>query len=417
MQPLLRRTDHWSLGLAGVAVVALGVRLALALSQSDFAHWPDGEYYLSIAKNLLRYGEYRNDAGPFPLAPLQADVGPTSFWLPGYPFLLAGVFSVFGVSAKALFVSQAVLGTGTVVLTGLLGRRLGGGLLGSIAAALVAISPLQLAQVTRVASETLAAFLFVLIVWLSSRTLDRIRDGSPVSLDLVLLGAAIGLGVLTRSAFVLTSALAFGVLAVVALRHASTRSAIRALALAGSVVCLVVAPWLARNWVLWDEVVYQTKSGVNLAIGFNDLADGGYQTSALPDLEQAGPDELVRDRTLSAEARSWIVANPVSASGLAMKKLAMFWSPFHDRHPLSTAAGLITFAWAGPLLIASIVGIIPIVRLRRAEWLPALVLTVGYASTHVAAFYANRFRVPVEPVLALLASSALVAGLRHWRRA
>ena len=406
--------DRSSLGLIAIVLVAFGIRLVLAKSQTEFAHWPDGEYYLSIARNLLHSGEYRNGAGPFPLAPLQSDVGFTSFWLPGYPLVLAGSFWLFGATPVALFVVQALLGTLTVLVTGLLGLRLGGRPVGLCAAALVAISPLQLAQVTRVASETLAALLFVVIAWLLVRVLDRVRSGAPRFLDLALLGAAVGFGILSRSAFVLTGACAFGVLAVHARRYAPAGVAARDLALVAAVAGLVLLPWFVRNWIVWDEFVYQTKSGVNLAIGFNDTADGRYSTRSLPDVERMGLDELERDRLLTARARDWIVTHPGRAASLGLQKAVMFWSPLHDRHPLSSPAGLITLLWSAPLLLASIVQTALIARSRRAEWLPLLLLTGAYALTHVAAFYASRFRVPVEPVLALLTSTGLVAVSRRW---
>lgn len=405
--------EGWRLAFAVVMVVSLVLRLFLAFAQTDFPRWPDGDHYLSIAHNLKDGYGYRSDAPHATLGSLRPDVGPTSFWLPGYPLLLAGSFTLFGSTPRSVFVVQGLLSTLAVFGTGLLGRRLGGWPLATGAAALMALSPMQLVNVDRLTTETLATLLFVLLVIMASRVSGRGKR--RVGPDAAALGAVIGLGVLTRSAFVLPGALALLLVGWRLRRSASTRAALSVTAIAAGVAAVVILPWLVRNAVLWGEPVYQTKSGANMVIGFSDVADGSYVTSAVPRLPPERFDELARNQRLVAQAHDWIRTHPLASIRLGLEKILLFWSPFHDYKPVTSLGGGLVFAWSAPVLLLALVQLVWVVRERLWDWAGPVLLTLAYATTHAAAFSAVRFRVPVEPVLALLAAAPCVRLLTRLR--
>jgi 4-amino-4-deoxy-L-arabinose transferase-like glycosyltransferase len=91
---------------------------------------------------------------------------PTAYRSPLYPLLLAGVLQCGG-GAVAIGIVQFWLGLATVVLTVFCGRKLGLGRASLAAGLLVACDPLLLYQTALVMTETTAAFLAALLLWLS----------------------------------------------------------------------------------------------------------------------------------------------------------------------------------------------------------------------------------------------------------
>ncbi len=95
-----------------LTIIGLGFRLFIAL------HWPsdepdDGRLYARIAINILEHRSYSIETEePYP---------PTFIRVPGYPLLLAGIYSLFGhENNRAVRVVQAVLDTITCWLIALL---------------------------------------------------------------------------------------------------------------------------------------------------------------------------------------------------------------------------------------------------------------------------------------------------------
>src|SRR6185436_8899179 len=93
-------------------VVAFSFRFAIARFLANDAP-DDGRVYAQIARNLLEQHVYSHDAA--------APFAPTLIRLPGYPLLLAGVYSLFGHGNNAAVrILQALLDTATCALIALL---------------------------------------------------------------------------------------------------------------------------------------------------------------------------------------------------------------------------------------------------------------------------------------------------------
>jgi 4-amino-4-deoxy-L-arabinose transferase-like glycosyltransferase len=115
------RFSHGRKILVGVLLLAaLGLRVGEVLRTSDYRPVNDARAYLRLARQIDHSGDY---------ASKQADAGgadgPTAYFPPAYPYLLAAVNAVDGHSgggAGAVTparISQALLGTVTVALVGL----------------------------------------------------------------------------------------------------------------------------------------------------------------------------------------------------------------------------------------------------------------------------------------------------------
>src|SRR6185369_12519992 len=88
--------------LAAIVVVAFLVRLAavLAIEVDPRVGWHfDMTWYDGVARRLLKGWGY-----------IGVDGAPTAAWPPGYPLLLAAVYSIFGPSLLAAKVTNALLG-------------------------------------------------------------------------------------------------------------------------------------------------------------------------------------------------------------------------------------------------------------------------------------------------------------------
>lgn len=181
---------------------------------------------------------------------------------PLYPLLLSGLYELGGHSALAQRSLGLVLGTITLVLVALLGRRVGGPRVGLVAALLYAIYPLMIAVDGDLMSETLYGPLIASMLLASFAVLDR-----PSVRRALVLGALIGLASLTRSEgllFVVFLALP------VAWRARPSWRGRGTLALATLVAfALVLAPWVIRNQNAFGRFVLVSTNDATVLAGAN----------------------------------------------------------------------------------------------------------------------------------------------------
>src|SRR5215211_8083185 len=188
-----------------IAILALGLALrvrAALTPPEDVGN--DAAAYMAIAKGLYTDGHY---GGPTQSSP--------NDWSPGAPLLYAGVyFLTGGVHVKAALLVVALLGTGTILLTYLLGRRLGGPAAGVIGALLAATYPAFIENTGRMLAEPVALFwlpaAMLAFLWASDRGGGMWRWLAP--------GALLGLTTLTRPEY-LPFVAVFALLALIRMWH------------------------------------------------------------------------------------------------------------------------------------------------------------------------------------------------------
>lgn len=203
------------------------------------AHYPvyggDSSSYFDISQNLLHYGAYSIEVPP---------QIPDSFRLPGYPFFLY-FFQLIGLSVVAIVYLQMLLGSGTVVLTYLLGKKFLSEKVAFVAALLLCIEPTSVFFSTFVMSDTLFVFALLLSLYL---LLQRRSDFKKELVLLFLAGALLGFAILVRTIALYLPpflALAWGALYRSELRPIP-KSIARALFFMMGIL-LVLAPWSLRN--------------------------------------------------------------------------------------------------------------------------------------------------------------------------
>lgn len=222
----------FALATAAVAAVAIALRVGASLVEPLMIG--DWAVYSRVAANIVR------GCGVSVSDPAAAACVPHfgGNHLPGYPFFIAAVWSVFGRSELAVLVAQSVVFSLALVRLAYAARGFGAdGRVVLAAAGVMALSPLQLGWARYGLTEmlALAATIWVFAELLASLGSGRLRVGA--------LGAGLAVALFLRTDGVL---LAVPIAAVAAAMYGPLRAA-RWLAGIALIVTLPLALWTARN--------------------------------------------------------------------------------------------------------------------------------------------------------------------------
>jgi hypothetical protein len=358
-----------------LAALALRLGWALHVPADDAAidSLPDQREYLELGRNFLA-GRGMQFTDP------RFGQVVWAYRTPGYPLLVA----VCDGNVRAIRMVQAVMDGSTVLAAYLLaGVWLSPGLC-LLAGVIVAVNPWLIYFAGLILSETLFT---AMLAW-GMVLLARRRP-------------ALGAIVLALSVLVRPSAIVLGPL----LAWAVTRTA-RWPAVAAAMVVVVLFPWALRNHVRTGAWVWtSTNSGITRYDGFNPAATGASDQSFVREMpELKGMDEVQRSRYLDDLANRYIRENPGRCLGLAVVKMGRLWSPvplsLEFSRPMYVAIGL---AYSVPVFALALAGLLR----RRAGWLVLLMPAIYFTVIHAASVASLRYRVPVEPLIAVLAASAL----------
>lgn len=398
------RTILW-----GLLVAALVVRLVWGFLQPgeiDAKRLPDQAEYLELGDNLLRqralhfYDErFRQDLW--------------AYRTPGYPIFVAAM----GAVVRVVRAAQAFVDASTVLAAFLLARRWLRLELAVVAAALVAFNPFLVYFTGLILSETLYT---AMLAWGAVLLVYRpgyLWGGIILALSVLVRPAAVGLTIV------------LGIAAAFAQRVRGDLSPPRwfkppvgtGMLL---LTLLALSPWAIRNKVRLGEWVWlTTNGGITRYDGFNPSATGASDQSflrlaSMQMFVQAG--EVERDRAFADfagdYARETWEKDKARLMKLTLSKIARTWSPV----PLSDDFGrplyrVAAATYAIPLYLLAVVGLFSraIPRSGKAFLLtPAIYFTMVHALT----VGSLRYRVPVEPLLAVPAAAGLGAVMTSLRR-
>lgn len=323
-------------------------------------------------------------------------------------------------SVVLTIVAQCLLGGALNVW---LAHRLAHRALGSrrpalVAAVVCALDPASISHSLLIATETLAATFLLAALLGAVAVRASVREGTGPWPPAAATGAAAAALALTRPN------LAVFVVAVPALVAAAGpwRRTVPAAALALAVGLVPVAGWVARNHHVGGTAVLSTVAGQNLAdFGLAAVAADRGELS-WTDLDRSGLNRVIEreairtglspavdgdiygpatDRAWTSEGLAHLRAHPagaatVSAQGLVRSGLA----PAVARGPGRPLAA----AWVVALEVAALAGAVALGRRRRWWVLALLAGTVAlYLAASAGPWMDVRFRVPIVPVLAVLA--------------
>jgi len=348
-------------------------------------------------------------------SPLRSDL---VFYPPVYPYFVGALFRAFGAMSAVLW-AQVVLGALVVPVVGRVGARCFGAGAGLLAAAAAAFYPELVWYSAHYWSETV----FLLLLWAAvERSLAADAEGSMRTSAAA--GVLFGLTTLTRElALYLVPIVVIWMLRPRAGTPPSAwlRPPRAALASAGTLVLatvLTIAPWTIRNAVVFHAFIpVSTMGGLNLWQGNTRLTHLQiYEVLA----GVGGP--VAQDRYCRRMAWETIAARqPVWVFEKLVEQMPEFWKAGSEvlDHlvgrdacgPLS-AARLVSIELVLVLPYLALLGLLLVglacLRFSAGAGL-LLVLAAAYNAAHVVAYATTRFRLPVMPVLFVVAAGLVCA--------
>jgi 4-amino-4-deoxy-L-arabinose transferase-like glycosyltransferase len=304
---------------------------------------------------------------------------------------------------------------GIVVFTYLIARTLYGARIAFVAGLFVALWPNLIFHSAVAMSETLFLALFLAALYvLIAKPWDRV----PSTARLVVAGVLLGASALVRPLTLLWLPI------IAILFYVAVRSWKRALAGAGIVtvaVALVLLPWAIRNTRTFHSlVVISTNSGDDLCIGHNPHANGTYDfvpECLGTDAERA--DEPLHDTRNRSRAFRYAIHHPQREVALLFSKTYYTLRDDHDalsvmgpylrtadksHHTYRLVFALVADAWFWGMATLALLAVTQRRRdgdvRRRFLFLAAAALAIA----PLVFFGSPRFKVPVEPFLAIAAA-------------
>jgi 4-amino-4-deoxy-L-arabinose transferase-like glycosyltransferase len=414
-QPAVMPTDlsnrRWWVGLCGIGVASFLACLLVDFLYFDSSSLISGDEarFLRSAAGLLAHGQFR--------------VGADVAWeMPGTAIFFAAITAPkLAAPVAAIRIANALLVAGQAVLLGLLAARLFRDRLAGLAAALLGgFYPYVVFTQGMALSETPFDFLLVAGLLAVYRWRDDgARIGGRMAVAVAILTAATYVkGTLTILAPLLVAAGAVG--------RRPWRDVARICAVASLLFAALMSPWWARNAILLDTFVpFTTSSTMNFYMG-NSPNNPGVATYG-PDLPddwaidhgvalEAIPGELDRYDAFRDRAVAFIRADPAAFVRRALVKFAVFWNIFPNapafQGPLYRWAGAATF---GPVLMLALV-CAGWWRRRWADLLGIYIVIVYVTALYTLTIPSIRYRLPLDPLLIVLASFPLSVLIRQAMR-
>jgi hypothetical protein len=304
-----------------------------------------------------------------------------------------------------------LLAVGSIALLHSITNRFFGRSAARIGALLYAFWPNSIAYCGLLSCESLFTFGLLLVLWLGSFR-DFIRTG--------FIGIAMGLIALVRPIALLLPII-FSPFE--REQHEPWRFGFIRFIPICFVMGLVLLPWEMRNYNIWHHIVpVSTNGGINLYIGNNPQANGGYvipESDSMWRKLMAEPNEAKRDLKATRAALDWIKANPLAFLKLVPIKFARFWvfdySGFDwtfksrygkDGDGIMLSCMMLAQIYYLLLLYFAIRGIIWVFKERiKVSFIYLPMLIVAYwILVHIVIFGGDRFHFPMVPLLMIYAS-------------
>ncbi len=409
MTPGLRPMDRWWLVLGSICAGALVLRVVYVFWLEHPTTIGGDAYDYHYGANLLVGGHGFIDPYAYGLV---GQVHQTAQHPPLYLLALA-LPSAVGLDT---FVDHqlwsCLIGTTTVAVVALVGRRLAGARAGLIAAGLGALYPNLWIPDGMVAAETLSLLVTAVVLLCAYRFWDR-----PSFRAAALLGVSAALAGLTRAeALILLPLILLPWLVLGRRRSARDRMAMAAVS--GMAAILTLGPWVGYNMTRFDHPELLT-TGLDLALvqaNCNQVyygpRTGYFAFTCIPSVPGHRGDESDDAAYFHRVAVDYVQAHAGRVPFVVFARLGRTWGFYQPLeeirsdaylqgwNPPAAQTGLALYAVMVPVAIVGVV----MLRRRRVPLSPlvATVITVSLATA--IAFGQTRYRVTAEVSVVLLAA-------------
>ena len=384
-----------------IVAVALGLRSAVAflVARSHRADWFFGQATeLGSLAESLRTGHGLS-------SPFGGSTGPSAFLSPGYPALVAAVFSIFKPysygSEVAILALQVAFSAATVLAIMLLARRLFGVPVAHMAGLICALAPPALYLPTLFWETSLSVLLATSMLALAARCAERCDAADWLYLALC---CAVAISVNPSLLSIVVVSLGW------AAWQTRAKSRVPAMAGAALVVLLSMPSAIRNSMQLHAFIPLRSNAGYELWQGNRVGSDGFFLADLHPNTNAA---EFARYRELgevgymqekSVIATNLIKAEPGRFAGLTVRRVFYFWTGMGRMW-----SGLVV-AYISLTTLAGFVGLVVLWRSDTAKavlcLLPVLLFPAPYYITHPD----FRFRLILDPLLVMLVAYAASKG-------
>ena len=339
-------------------------------------------------------------------SPYEGNTGPTAWEPPLYPFLIGGVFKIFGIYSRAsawvLLSINSLFATLTCIPIFLIGRKTFGENIARWSAYAWGLNPyVWYWSIHWIWDTTFTPFILACIFLLAL----ELQDWAGWQ-GWALFGALYGIGALanpTTLAF-----LPFCGLWIWRQRHRRGLPSLRGVVVASILFWVALSPWLVRNYAVFGRFVFiRDDFGLQFRLGNWKGADGMLMAYLQPNLNRGELEkfqsvgELGYAELSKREALEWIRGNPGRFVVISLKRIFYYWNGVpRETNSLSP----VDFRTSGFLAtsVLALWGLGRAIHQRRpGAWLFAgLVLT--YPTVYYFVFPHARYRHPIEPELTIL---------------
>jgi len=328
----------------------------LLVAAPEGVHGPDSGLYDRLALRLLKEGKYIAEDH---LGGMSQASRPVLF-----PFVLAGIYSIFGHSVVAAQIFQSVLGALTCGLVYSLGCEAFDRRAGILAGVGAAIFPQLIYYTGSITTETLHIFLLTASVWLLFAAAKReagvwwwLAGGAAAG------GAALGLAILARSA-------ALGLLPLLAvwllIRTPNWKTAAIRFACIFAGAAIVMSPWVIRNYrELGAFVPATTEGGYTFWVTNNPRAIGGGECFPPDDLTPfEGLSEVEADKLFYRMGIEHVKAEPRLFAKRVASRFVRLWRPWPHASEVGVKEAVIGGVSFVPVLLLFVAGVV----MARRRW-------------------------------------------------
>lgn len=400
-----------------VTCVAYGFRMLLLMWGNRITHntlindVPFGYELGAVARSIA--------AGDGFSSPLRmVHTGPTAWFGPIYPYLVAGIFKLYGIySPESHYVVETLncaFASLTVIPIYAMGKKTFGTPIALGASWLWAVYPAALFfPIWWVWDTTLSALLLALLFWATLSIQD-----SHGPLVWAAYGAFWGIGVLTNPSLLSVFPFLLGWLVWKSQGHLSKRMARPAVALLAFAVAMV--PWTVRNYRVFGRFVpIRSNFGLELWLGNNPAVADTWAPWLHPNDDQGEAEKYARlgEANYMAEKQHeaivFIKSHPLDTLNFTFHRFVDNWiavsespvdtwsgSPWYVRSLLVFNIAFAVLSWLGALFAS---------RLRNAAAIPYAFVLLIFPFVFYVTHSSLRYRFPMDPILVVLA----VFGVAH----
>jgi 4-amino-4-deoxy-L-arabinose transferase-like glycosyltransferase len=409
------RTRHGQM-LVFILLAAILVRLPIAFYMGDQVTVLPGIHdqlsYDALAQSLLAGRGYSFTENWYPFTRANT---PTAHWSFIYPLYLAAIYAITGYHPLVARIVQGIIGGILIsLLVYQIGRRVVDEDTGLVGAGLAAIYGYFIYYNVALMTET-----FFIVLVLFSLNISLELKEQPTTTRWILLGLALGLASLLRQTILL-----FVPFLLVWLFWELRKEGRRwwYFAIPVIAIILLITPWTIRNYLVYNQFLplnsnagYAFYASNNPNLG----TDWRNELVVIPvPKELVGKNEAVLNEALTEKGLEFIISDPQRYLWLTIDKIPeyfKFW-PSSDSSQMSNLGRVLSFGLYLPFMLIGL-------GLSLARWRRFVLLylfMVIHTAIHLLSWPGLRYRIPVDAVLMIFASLALIELaklVKFWRPA